>query len=209
LDEFTGIIEVSDGVVEPNVIVTPTIAIGVDPLKGVIGECVVHISPSVEVSIGTAVSVVLVGLPKDISTIITAWDVRVVPESIAISVSPLEWVFPERIDRVNKTIAVIIRTASSQCIGRLTEHKRAHIRIAFRDSIAVFVDEIVTVAIAIGVFPLIWVLPEGISIESIRVVTSAIAIGVLPLGSVVGEGVGVVSIGVVSAVVPIAVSPLG
>ena len=117
LDEFTGVVEVSNGVVEPNVIVTPTITIGVDPLKGVVGECVVHISPSVEVSIGTAVSVVLVGLPKDIGTIITAWDVRVVPESIAISVSPLEWVFPERIDRVNKTIAVIIGTASGQCIG--------------------------------------------------------------------------------------------
>ena len=108
LNEFSRIVEICNGVVEPCVVVTPSVAVCVDPLEGVVRECIVDVSPPIKVRVWAALSVVFEGFTEDIGTIITAWHKAVVAVTVFIRIRPLEWIFREGIDRIDETVTVVV-----------------------------------------------------------------------------------------------------
>jgi hypothetical protein len=77
-------------------------------LEGVVRERIVNVSPAIEVCIRATLAVVFEGFAKHVRAIITAWNKAVVTIAVAISIGPLEWIFPESIDWINESVTVII-----------------------------------------------------------------------------------------------------
>ena len=162
------------------VVVPSTVAVAVHPLEVIVGEDVVHVSPTVEVGVGASVATRLVRTAVFVDTGIASADRGVVTKTVAVGVVPLERVGREGVHGVRVSVAIGVRASAAHRGLGTARVQRTNVA-RFGNAVVVFVDEVVTKSVTVGVLPLKRIAWEAVTVRSAWVVAVAVTVGVGPL----------------------------